>query len=205
MTGATLVIQATTSRQAQTGGRHRKPSSRRWNHLGNRTGRATIAALLAAFVLSIGLAVKLIEEAPEPVADAGQSPSVTAAVPIQPVPSEPAGPPAASEPRDLFATDDKGFVNSGARCDGKQTAAAIGRTERSVVVICVGDHGRYEYLGVRLSDNAILRTAAETTPTRGFLARTASATYAVSPSELLVTAGAMVVKKERMLEYRGLD
>lgn len=168
-------------------------------------GRATIAALLAAFGLSLGLAVKLIAEAPEPVAEAGQSPSPATAVPIQPMPSEPAAPPTASEPAALFATDDKGFVNSNARCGGKQTAAAIGRTERSVVVICAGDNGRYEYLGVRLSDEAVLRTAAEATSSRGFLARTASATYAVSPTELRVTAGAMVIKQERMLEYRESD
>jgi hypothetical protein len=169
-------------------------------------GRATIAALLAAFALSIGLVVKLIEEAPEPVAEAGQSPPPTTAVPIQPMPSEPAGPPTtADEPPALFAADDKGFVNSNARCGGQQTAAAIGRTERSVVVICAGDDGRYEYLGVRLSDDAMLRTAAEATSSRGFLARTVGVTYAVSPTELLVTAGAKVIKKERMLEYRGSD
>lgn len=168
-------------------------------------GRATLAVLLGALVLSLGLAVKLLEEAPAPVAEAGQSPPPTTAVPIQPTPSEPTDPPRVSEPAALFATDDKGFVNSNARCGGKQTAAAIGRTERSVVVICAGDNGRFEYLGVRLSDKAVLRTAAEATSSRGFLARTASATYAVSPTELRVTAGAMVIKQERMLEYRGSD
>lgn len=76
--------------------------------------------------------------------------------------------------------------------------------ERSVVVICAGDNG-YEYLGVRLSDDAVMRTAAETTSSRGFLARTAGVTYAVSPTELLVTAGTTVIKQERMIEYRGSD
>lgn len=168
-------------------------------------GLATIAVLLAASGLFVGLAVKLLEEAPEPVADAARSPSPATAVPIQPMPSEPADTPTVSEPGALFATDDKGFVNSNARCDGRQSAAAIGRTERSVVVICAGDNGRYEYLGVRLSDHAVLRTVAETASPHGFRARNASVTYTVSETELLVTAGAAVIKKERMIEYRGGD
>jgi hypothetical protein len=73
----------------------------------------------------------------------------------------------------------------------------------SFVVICADASGRYEYLGVRLSDDAILRTAAETTPAHGFLARNASVTYTVSPTELLVTAGDNVIKHEPMMEYRG--
>jgi hypothetical protein len=48
-----------------------------------------------------------------------------------------------------------------------------------------------------------LRTAAESTPSQGFLARNASVTYTVSPTELLVTAGAKVIKQEPMIEYRG--
>jgi hypothetical protein len=165
-------------------------------------GLGAIAVLLAAFGLLIGLAVKLMEEAPAPVAGAGPSPSPTAAMPIQAMPSEPAVA-QPSEPPALFATDDKGFVNSNARCGGRRTAVAIGRTERSVVVICAGEDRRYEYIGVRLSDDAVLRTAAQTTPSGGFLARNAGVTYAVSETELLVTAGVAVIKREPMIEYRG--
>lgn len=71
------------------------------------------------------------------------------------------------------------------------------------MVVCAGENGQYEYLGVRLSDDAVLRTAAETTPTHGFLARNASVTYTVSPTELRVTAGDTVIKQEAMIEYRG--
>jgi len=45
------------------------------------------------------------------------------------------------------------------------------------MVICAEQPGRYTYLGVRLSDGAVLRTTAKTTSTgseRGFLARTAA-------------------------------
>jgi hypothetical protein len=96
-----------------------------------------------------------------------------------------------------------GFVNTGARCDGTQTAVAIGRTPGSLVVIC-GDHnGRYGYLGLRLSDDAVLKTSARTTPTHEFIAQNASVTYSISPAELRVTAGGAVIKQEPMIDYRG--
>jgi hypothetical protein len=203
MTGATLVIQVTSSRQARTRGRHRKQSSRRWISVSKRIALGATAGLLATLCLLIGLAVKSGQEAPESVTDRAQSPAPAAAAPIQAMPSEQAPTPTTSVPPALFATDDKGFVNSTARCDEAQRAAAIGRTERSFVVICAGGNGHYEYLGVRLSDDAVLRTAAETTPTHGFLARNASVTYTVSPTELRVTAGDTVIKQEAMIEYRG--
>jgi hypothetical protein len=41
-------------------------------------------------------------------------------------------------------------------------------------------------------------------PSKGFLARNASVTYAVSPKEHLVTAGATVIKHETMNEFLEL-
>jgi hypothetical protein len=66
---------------------------------------------------------------------------------------------------------------------------------------------RYTYLDVRLSDAAVLRTTASTTSTgsaRGFLARRAGVLYAVNRSELRVTAGSTVIKREPMIEYRDV-
>jgi hypothetical protein len=48
----------------------------------------------------------------------------------------------------------------------------------------------------------VLRTAAETDSVRGFLAQNADVVYAVSPTELNVTAGSTVIKQEPMIEYR---
>jgi hypothetical protein len=110
-----------------------------------------IAALLAAFGLLHGLAGKWMQEAPQPVADTRQPPTPTTAVPIQAIRSEPAPAQNTIDPQALFVTDDRGFVNSNARCEGSKRAAAIGRTERSFVVICAGENGRYEYLGVRMT------------------------------------------------------
>ncbi len=101
-----------------------------------------------------------------------------------------------------FPSDDRGFIDSSARCHGSQPAYAIGRTPGSLVVICGEQAGQYEYLGVRLSDAAVLRTKAQTDSTRSFLAQRAGVLYAVSPTELKVTAGTTVIKQEPMIEYR---
>ncbi|WP_102144272.1 hypothetical protein [Mycobacterium hubeiense] len=132
---------------------------------------------------------------------AGKDSTAVAGARQLPAPAPVTRPPAPASP---FATDDRGFVNSAARCDGSQTASAIGRTAGSLVVICAEPGGSYEYFGVRLSDEASLHTAAQTASPRGFLARNYSVTYAVSPTELLVTAGDRVIKHEPMIEYREL-
>jgi hypothetical protein len=162
-----------------------------------------IVVLLAASAIVVASLVKWAGEARVPTRDVAQPPPMAPASPAVVPPSEPL-PPSEPSPREPeFATDAKGFVNTSARCDEAQTAVALGRTERSYVVICGGANGHYEYLGVRLSDDAILKTAAETTPSRGFLARNAGVVYAVSPTELLVTAGDSVIKQEPMIEFYG--
>lgn len=103
-----------------------------------------------------------------------------------------------------YSTDAQGFVNSTARCDGTQAAVAIGRTEGSLVVICSDRNGRYDYLGVRLRDDAVLRTSARPTPSQEFVAQNAGVRYAVSPAELTVTAGDSIIKQEAMIDYRAL-
>jgi hypothetical protein len=162
------------------------------------------AVLLAALVVSVGAVVKWATHEPVSLPNA-RPPSPVAAVP-SPSPStpqveQPVSPPAAT-PADPFPVDDRGFVNSGARCDGTQTAVAIGRTPGSLVVICGDRSGQYGYLGVRLSDDAVLKTVASTTPMHEFIAQNKSVTYAISPSELLVTAGGAVIKQEPMIDYR---
>ncbi|PEG60255.1 hypothetical protein H5U98_14685 [Mycolicibacterium boenickei] len=103
-----------------------------------------------------------------------------------------------------FASDGSGFVDSAARCRDTQTARAIGRTDASLVVICLDRTGRLEYHGVRLSDKAALAASADITPGRRFVARNYQVNYAVSPTELLVTSGSSVLKREPMVEYREI-
>jgi len=142
----------------------------------------------------------------QPVSLPNARPSTPVAPSPSPSPSPPAGeplrPPVAAH-AGPFAVDDRGFVNSDARCDGTQTVVAIGRTPGSLVVICGDRSGQYGYLGVRLSDDAVLKTVARTTPRHAFIAQNASVTYLISPAELLVTAGGAVLKQEPMVDYRG--
>jgi hypothetical protein len=70
------------------------------------------------------------------------------------------------------------------------------------VVICGDRDGRFGYLGVRLSDDAVLKTAARRTPTHEFIAQNATVTYSISATELRVTEGGAVLKQEPMIDYR---
>jgi hypothetical protein len=202
MTGATLVTSSGyLTRPSRTRGRHRKqPPSRLL--LRRRLALGGSAVLLATLIVTVGAVVK--SAIPETVTPPAALQSTTVAASPPPPPAEPPSPPppliATPAP---FAVDDKGFINTDARCDGRQTALAIGRTRGSLVVIC-GDHdGRYGYLGVRLSDDAVLKTPARATPMHEFIAQNANVTYSVSPAELRITAGGVVLRQEPMIDYRG--
>ncbi len=147
-----------------------------------------IGATLATLALSAGQLVKSGTNSSLPAAEARPSPVIDSTTPTQKSPAP-------------FATDERGFINSAARCDDTQTTDAIGRTYRSLVVICVDPNGEYEYRGVRLSDDAALRVATEPTSEGGFVVRNEGVTYAVSPTELLVTAGEKVLFREPMIEF----
>jgi hypothetical protein len=202
-TGAIVVTNPlSSSGRSQTRGRHRKQTAHRKESAGQRVSAknllavAGIATLLAALVVLTGAMAKWATKDSVPVAGARQPPSPTSTTPSD---APPAGQPAVP-----FATDESGFINSDARCEGMRPALAIGRTPGSLVVICAEHNGQYEYRGVRLSDAAVLRTTAQTGSARGFLAQNASVVYAVSPTELVVTDGDTVIKVEPMIEYREL-
>jgi hypothetical protein len=197
--GANLVTQAEAPRQSRARGRHRKQASRRWVWDSKRISFRATAALLVALAFLIGALVKSATEAPGPTTEVAQPPADIASGLAASPTSEPSPAPTPV----MSGTDDKGFVDSGARCGGAQTPVALGRTERSNVVICGDQTGRYEYRGVRLSDDALLKAAAETTPAHGFLARNSGVLYSVSPTELRVTTGETVIKQEAMLEFQG--
>lgn len=187
------------------GGRHRKQPTHRWRFLSKLRLIATITAIalsLGAFALVFGRAGNVVEEAgPSIGAEVAAPPRVTA-----PAAAPPASEPATRPPLDAappFPTDRQGFVDSAARCDRSQTLAALGRTHGSFVAICRLADGRFEYRGVRLSDAAVLRAEAESLTPQGFLVRRPGVSYAVKPTELLVTTGNSVIKRESMLEYRA--
>ena len=160
-----------------------------------------VAAVVIAVLGFAGLIATWAIEDATSVADAGPAPTPSHSAPALPPPVETPEAPKAAPPVP-FPFDDRGFIDSAARCQGSQPAYAIGRTPGSLVVICGEQAGRYEYLGVRLRDAAVLRTNAQTDSPRSFLAQKAGVVYAVSPTELKVTSGGNVIKQEPMISYR---
>ncbi len=101
-----------------------------------------------------------------------------------------------------FTADEHGYVDWTARCDNSQTLMAYGRTDRSLVAVCVDRDGDLEYRGVRLSDKASL----ELPVTRGadgvLIATNDGVTYSISPSMCLVSDGDNVIYRDAWIEYK---
>ena len=75
------------------------------------------------------------------------------------------------------------------RCEAPQAAVAFGRTEQSLVAICVDHDGHYEYRGARLGDDAVLTVVAEPTVPGEFFAQKDGVTYTVTAKELVIKSG----------------
>jgi hypothetical protein len=204
-TGASLATHSQTAppslpQRARTAGRHRKPRQRRWRPVGiGIAAAAVVAAVLGAAGTVSTLVPKTLTGEPEPRSEAG-TPVARPASPRRQDAVQPVSAPGAA----AFRFDQQGFVDSPARCENTETARAIGRTERSLVVICQDRSGALQYHGVRLSDDAALAAAADTAPDRRFVARSRGVSYAVSPSELVISTGTSLIKQERMVEYREI-
>ena len=214
MTGASLVTKPATSlSRLPAGGKHRKQPLHRKIIAEQQISvrKLFLAGALAAALVAVlgfgGLIATWTTEDSTPVANPRLPSPTTNIEPSTQSPNGSRGPSPVTAAPVPFPYDDSGFLNSPARCPRSQPASAIGRTTGSLVVICGEQPGRYTYLGVRLSDAAVLRTTASTTSTgsaRGFLARRAGVLYAVNRSELRVTAGSTVIKREPMIEYRDV-
>jgi hypothetical protein len=100
------------------------------------------------------------------------------------------------------ATDDRGFVDSTARCEAPATAAVFGYTASSRIAICKSPSGQYEYRGVRVADGARLITSAKPTD-GGFVAENEGITYTVTSKALVVRAGGQVIRDEPMVDFHG--
>ncbi|ORB53210.1 hypothetical protein BST42_13350 [Mycolicibacterium rhodesiae] len=101
-----------------------------------------------------------------------------------------------------FTADSRGYVDTGARCDENQTLMAYGRTSKSLVVICVNADGGLEYRGVRLSDNAPLHLPITRSSDGTLVAVNDGVTYAVSPTQILVSSGDDVIYKDSWIEFK---
>ena len=96
--------------------------------------------------------------------------------------------------------DDRGFVDTAARCDGSAASIAFGRTEYALIAIC-REAGRYEYRGVRLSDDALLSATAVETADGVFTVENDAVTYTFSAKELAVADNGELVRADPMVAY----
>lgn len=101
-----------------------------------------------------------------------------------------------------YQADSHGYVDTLARCDDNQTLMAYGRTTKSMVVICVNRDGGLEYRGVRLSDNAPLHLPITRSADGTLVASNDGVTYAVSPTQILVSSGDDVIYKDSWIEFK---
>lgn len=103
----------------------------------------------------------------------------------------------------VLAIDDRGFVDTAARCEQRQEAVAIARTERSAMVVCRESDGTYQYSGIRLSDGASLQLDDVRVIPTGFEARNDNTTYRLSATELVVITGEDLLSRDAIVEYRA--
>jgi hypothetical protein len=102
----------------------------------------------------------------------------------------------------VLQTDDRGFIGKAARCDAPKSAVAIGRTEQSLVAICVDGSGDYEYRGMRVKDRNALKVPGAVMLGGKYVARNADFTYIFSAKELIILQGwGWVIRKEPMVAF----
>lgn len=99
-------------------------------------------------------------------------------------------------------TDLQGFLGyPGARCNSANPAVAIGRTTKSLIVICQNYAGRFYYKGLGLQSGLSVEVGDSVQTGNRFIASTKGLEYMVSPKALVVTLGPNTLSDEPMLEY----
>ncbi|MBA8959128.1 serine/threonine-protein kinase [Rhodococcus percolatus] len=123
-------------------------------------------------------------------------------------------PPAVTTPRtttappptivgEVSGSDRQGFLApSDARCNYTNPAVFIGRTTKSLVVVCETGVGRYYYQGVRISDGAAISVDDPISSGTGFVATGDGGTqYRLTPSALTIVSGdGRILATEPMVE-----
>ncbi|MET8425424.1 protein kinase [Nocardia sp. NPDC004860] len=104
----------------------------------------------------------------------------------------------------VSGTDTQGFTAQPPRCNADDPAMAIGRTDKSRLVVCRTVTGRFYYKGVRISDNAGIQLD-DPVPdgTGGFTVvnPTDGTQYRITAYSLVITTGGQVAANESMIEY----
>ncbi|MBX5485394.1 MAG: hypothetical protein DIU75_014610 [Mycolicibacterium hassiacum] len=97
-------------------------------------------------------------------------------------------------------SDDRGYVDSTARCAAPNKPVLFGSTANSRVAICETPRGGLEYRGVRIRDGARLIVTATRAGDGTFVAKHDGVTYTVDQDALLIEAGGRVLRTEKMLD-----
>lgn len=99
-------------------------------------------------------------------------------------------------------TDLQGFLGyPGARCNSANPAVAIGRTPKSLIVICESYAGRFYYKGLGLRDGRSVEVENFVRAEDKFTALNSGVRCFVSPAALIITRGPAMIIDEPMLEY----
>jgi hypothetical protein len=99
-------------------------------------------------------------------------------------------------------TDLQGFLGyPGARCNSANPAVAIGRTPKSLMVICENYDGGFYYKGLGLGDGHSVEVDNFVRAEDEFTASNSGVQCRVSPAALIVTRGKATIINEPMLEY----
>ena len=104
----------------------------------------------------------------------------------------------------LPGTDDLGWTAyPGARCDSGNQPAVMGRTTKSVVVVCEIQPGNFYYRGVRLSDGASIELANVVRSSGGFDVTnpTDGTLYRIRPTSLTIAPPDGPASSEPMIQY----
>ncbi len=100
-------------------------------------------------------------------------------------------------------SDDRGYIDSTARCASPDTAVVFGTTGDSRVAICRSPGGAYEYRGVRVRDGARLVLPATSSGGGVFVADNDGIEYMVTSKELVISSGSKVLRDEPWVDFHG--
>ena len=164
------------------------------------------AAVLLSCTVAVALAIGFVGWAAAWKHDDTATPRPVTNLPgiVGPPPPKPAMPTASARLASLPGTDDRGWTAPpGARCDSGTPPAVMGRTAKSVVVVCQVQPGNFYYRGVRLSDGAGIELANAVRSSDGFdVVNPVDGTrYQVRPTGISITSPGGQVYPEPMIEY----
>ncbi|MCV7419317.1 zinc ribbon domain-containing protein [Mycobacterium yunnanensis] len=129
-----------------------------------------------------------------------QTPSGSAPLPAPtPVPADPTVP--TPQLPDADAHGFVGYPGGSGRCHDVDPVLAMGRTTKSLAVICQTSIGQLYYLGYGLQNGSAIQINDAAPTANGFTVTNDGYQYAIDRNALVITSGSTVVSTEPMVEY----